>query len=447
MFLRVTWKTTLSNLKTERHPMASIWKHPNSPYWSACFTLPDGSRTKRSTKVPTIGVSAADLKPFQKYLSEVFGAKVELEGAQDCSGINAREAKRLAQRIANEFEDAASEGRSGRLIESQARKIISDIYVMSSADTLPSSTIGDYLDSWLKRKELEAGEKTHAKYSSVVAQFKKHLGYKTKRDITGITASDITNFRDSLAARVTVGSVNVAIKVLRSAFAQARREGLIDVNEAERVTLLKRHSDRFQRRAFTLPELKRILEVAGDEWRGMILFGLYTGQRLSDIASLTWQNIDLQREELRLVTIKTGRQQIIPLAPPLVRFVESLPSSDKADAPLFPRIYATSQRHKHAGNLSNQFYNILVSAGMALKKSHKADPDKPKGRSAKREQNEVSFHSLRHTATSLLKNAGVSEAVAMEFVGHDSKSVSRQYTHIETSVLKQAAAKLPDVTQ
>jgi hypothetical protein len=35
----------------------------------------------------------------------------------------------------------------------------------------------------------------------------------------------------------------------------------------------------------------------------------------------------------------------------------------------------------------------------------------------------------------------------MEFVGHDSKSVSRQYTHIETSALKRAADLLPDVTQ
>ena len=55
------------------------------------------------------------------------------------------------------------------------------------------------------------------------------------------------------------------------------------------------------------------------------------------------------------------------------------------------------------------------------------------------------FHSLRHRATSLLKSAGVSDAVAMEFIGHDSKSVSRQYTHIPTEMLKQAAAKMPDI--
>jgi integrase len=345
--------------------MASLRKKDRSPFYFACFTLPNGIRTQRST------------------------------GATD---------RRIAQRIANEFEDAAREASDGRFVESRARKTIADIFSIANPDPLPSTTTADFMTALLKRKELEAGEKTHAKYLSVISQFKGRLGAKAKRDISNITASDITKFRDDLAKRVTTGSVNVALKILRSAFAQARRDGLVDVNEAERVTTLKR-KDRFERRPFTLPELKRILEVASDEWRGMILFGLYTGQRLSDIATLTWQSLDLQRGELRLVTGKTERRQIIPLARPLLRYVDSLPSSDTPGAPLFPRIYDTAQRHKHAGNLSNEFYNILVAAGMVKNKTHKADPEKAKGRSAKREQNEVSFHSLRHLSNFFYRTA------------------------------------------
>ncbi len=350
----------------------------------------------------------------------------------------------MAQRIANKFEDASREAGAGRFTESRARKAIADIFSIANPDPLPSTAADVFLHSWLKRKELEAGEKTHAKYVSVISQFRGRLGAKAKRDISSITAADITRFRDDLAKRVTVGTVNVALKILRSAFGQARRDGLVDVNEAERVTALKRR-DRFERRPFTLPELKRILAVASDEWRGMILFALYTGARLGDIADLTWNNLDTGRQEIRFVTGKTGRRQILPIAPPLLRYiVESLPASDDPNAPLFSRIHATHQRHTHAGNLSNEFFNILVAAGLAKKKTHKATG---KGRGAKREQNEVSFHSLRHTATSLLKNAGVSEAVAQEFIGHDSASVSRSYTHIETETLRHAAAKLPDVTR
>jgi len=388
--------------------MASIRKHPKSPYWQACFTLPDGTRTNRSTGTAS---------------------------------------RREAERIANEFEDAAREARSSRLTEARARKTIADIFAIANADQLPSSTTKDFLAAWLKRKELEATGTTHDKYTTVIDQFLASLGSKARRDISNVTAADVASFRDHLAERLSVGTVNVALKIVRAAFTQARRDGLVDVNEAERVSTLKRKSDRFERRPFTIPELKRILEAADDEWKGMILFGLYTGQRLGDIASLTWQNVDLQRQELRLLTEKTSRRQIIPLAPPLLRYAEGLPSSDNPATPLFPKASDTVQRLGRASQLSNQFYELLVSAGLAKKKTHHADPKVVKGRSAKRVMNPLSFHSLRHTATTLLKAAGVSESVAMEFVGHDSASVSQNYTHIPALALKQAAAKLPDVTK
>ena len=47
--------------------------------------------------------------------------------------------------------------------------------------------------------------------------------------------------------------------------------------------------------------------------------------------------------------------------------------------------------------------------------------------------------------TSLLKNAGVSEAVAMDIIGHDSKAISQHYTHIEQNAKRAALSKLPDL--
>jgi integrase len=229
------------------------------------------------------------------------------------------------------------------------------------------------------------------------------------------------------------------------ALGQAKRDGLIESNPAERIQLLKRtRDDDTRRRAFTLPELRRILEAANDEWRGLILAGLYTGQRLGDLAGLTWENLDLQRGEVRFVTSKTRRQIILPLAAPLLNYIQTLPAGDQPDAPLFPRAFQVLQEQGRAGSLSNQFYRILVSAGLANKKSQRATG---KGHATKREQTEISFHSLRHTATTLLKSAGVSDSVAMEFIGHDSAAISKNYTHIDTATLKLAADKMPDVTK
>jgi integrase len=136
----------------------------------------------------------------------------------------------------------------------------------------------------------------------------------------------------------------------------------------------------------------------------------------------------------------------MPLAGPLVKFVSTMPAADKSDAPLFPRAFQTFQSQQRSGTLSNQFYSILVAAGLAKKKSHKAQAD-GQGRAAKREQSKISFHSLRHTVTSILKAAGIGESVAMAFVGHDTASVSHKYTHIPIEALRKAARKIPDLTQ
>ena len=383
--------------------MASLRRLSNSPYWIACFTLPDGRRTQRST------------------------------GTTD---------KRCARKIADAFDDAARQARAGKLTESRARKTIADIYGLANADALPSSKINVFFADWLRRKKIEAGSpKTHQRYSAVIERFLRFLGFRANRDIAHLTSKDIASFRDELSKQLTIGTVNISVKIIRAALAQARRDGLVDVNEGERVTLLKRTS-KFERRPFTLKELKRILEVADDEWRGMILCGFYTGQRLGDIAALCWNNVDLWRHELRFVTSKTGRRQIIPMARPLASYLESLPASDDPSAPLFPRAYSTRQRNIPTGTLSNQFYRILVAAGLARARPHTSTG---KGRASKREQNELSFHCLRHTTTSLMKNAGVSSAIVQEFIGHQSETVSQQYTHIESEAMRRAADLLPQL--
>jgi integrase len=69
-----------------------------------------------------------------------------------------------------------------------------------------------------------------------------------------------------------------------------------------------------------------------------------------------------------------------------------------------------------------------------------------KGRDQAREASEISFHSLRHSAVTMLKAAGVSDFIAREIVGHESAAASRQYTHLTTDDKRAAMQRLPDVT-
>jgi hypothetical protein len=46
------------------------------------------------------------------------------------------------------------------------------------------------------------------------------------------------------------------------------------------------------------------------------------------VATLRWSNIDLVKGEIRLRTRKTDKMMILPIAAPLRRYLEGLPSSD-----------------------------------------------------------------------------------------------------------------------
>lgn len=379
--------------------MASLRRVPQSPYYIACFTLPDGRATQRSTR-----------------------------------STNRHE----AERIAWEYADAAKQARAGRLTEHIARQVISDIYEIANRQRLPDTTIGAFFESWLKRKAVETGPKSHRRYEVVVEQFLDFMGLRRKQDLIHLTSADILAFREKLSLRVSPATVNVSLKVLKAALNQARKDGLVLKNEAENVVLLKR--EKFQRRPFTLDEIKKVLAVADQQWRGIILVGLYTGLRLGDAASLRWSNIDLQNNEINVLTSKTGRRQCLPIAKPLFDHLSSL--VPKSNEPLFPKACQRYQSNVYGGSLSHCFYRLLAKAGLVNKRNNDSTG---KGRTAKREQSELSFHCLRHTTTSLLKNAGVSDAIARDIIGHESAAVSRSYTHIDAQTKQAAVAKLPSI--
>jgi integrase len=381
--------------------MASLHQQPGRPFWFCAFSA-DGRRFFRSTKATN---------------------------------------KKQAQAIANKWERAAKVAARGLLTTDRAREIISegiaDIFEMSDQGSMPKATIRAWFTQWLQAKSIEASDVTHSRYKGITDRFLSSLGNAADKDIATLSASQVMKFRDAEARRVSIASANLAVKVIRAALQSALRQEMINRNPASVVSILKK-TEEARRRAFTVPELKRILKGVDEdvEWRGLILFGLYTGQRLGDLVRLTWRNVTLSPEpELALTTRKTGRRLIVPLMPVLADYLEDLNAPDNPDALVFPTLAKMSPQA-----LSNGFVEILVEAGLAKARTHQK---KKRGRDARRETSELSFHSLRHSAVTMLKAAGVSEPLVMQIVGHDSAAVSRGYTHLSATDARKALAKMP----
>ncbi len=391
--------------------MPSVHRQPGRPYWFCAFSIfnPEtltSKRVFRSTKTRD---------------------------------------KKQALEICRALHKAALKARNGKLSVDAAREVIaqgvSDIFTVSNIESLPSASIQSWCETWLQAKAIEAEPSTHMRYKGIVEHFIGFLGdAKAKRDLSTLQASDVARFRDREARERSRATANLSLTVLRVCLGEAVKQDLLTVNPAARVKRLK-SSKESKRRAFTLAEIKRILKACDDnvEWRGLVLFGLYLGQRLGDLAKLTWRAVNFETGEIAFTARKTGRRIVLPLVQPLIDYLSAFPASDNPNAYVFPRAASA----KRTAVLSNEFRDILVEAGFVEPHTHEATG---KGRSQARKPSEISFHSLRHSAVTMLKAAGVSDFIAREIVGHESAAVSRQYTHLTTDDKRAAMQRLPDVT-
>ena len=379
--------------------MATVIKQPTSQFWTAVFRDSDGKQCKRTTRETN---------------------------------------KRRAQAVADQFERAAQGKGNLQRIAQSWRDFVREHY----GATLPSSTVREYCENWLALRKVETALATHRRYRNAIDHWLAFLRSDAGRGMDEITREQITAFRNQRLAESATLTANTELKIIKMIFRNARQEDYLLKDPAEAVKTVKNRQS-VERRPFTIDELRAILSLADPEWQSLIKFGLYTGQRLGDLASLTWTQIDLERGVIRMTTRKTGKPLQIPIATPLREHLLSMPSSDDPRAPVHPRAHATiSAQFERVGTLSNQFSDLLIAAGLRGAQPHRS---KGIGRSGKRVGSDLSFHSLRHTAVSLLKDAGVPDAVVMALVGHESSAMSMRYTHVGIDALTKAAETLPEL--
>jgi len=437
--------------------MASLHKQPGKPYWFCAFTTQDGKRHFKST--------GTDDKSQARKICAGWSKAAELANQQNLTPDRARKLidATVSDVLESHFNGTMSRETLKHFFKNAADLVVQPTFTKErlnglvggtvrevaamSGETVPNATVRDWCKRWLDSKELEAAPRTHERYEVSLRRFLKSIGPKAGKDLTALRPDDLIRFRDNTAKVLSPASANMDLKVVRACLYAAQRQDLVDTNVAAKVSTIRQRGEN-TRRAFTLDEVKKVLvqcDEAGGEWRGLVLTAVYTGQRLGDIAKLTWQQVDLRKKTVSFVTQKTGKRLSLSMAKPLQDFISDLPSSDDPKAYVFPK--AAAMAEKHTGTISTKFYDeILAPAGLVdVRPKAKAGPN-GKGRDAKRKQSEISFHSFRHTLTTWLKSAGASNALAQMIVGHDSEVVSRGYTHLSAEDTIESINKLPDVT-
>jgi integrase len=377
--------------------MASVHKdsRSRSPYWYAYFTDAFGRRLKKSTGLTS---------------------------------------KSKALEMAHTLQRAANEARRGVLTETRTRELLSEILASVTGEAMRSFTVAQWFEHFAAQKARSRAGQTAARHRQMMREFLEFLGPRASLNIAAITSKDIADFRDHrLSLGLAPSTINADLITVGAAFNAAQKQGHISVNPCAMLEPLKENSQR--KSVFTPEQVTALLKAAEGDWKGLILVAFYTGARIHDCANLRWQNVDLVSEikTIRFTPGKTGRELVTVIHPTLEDYLLSLPAPKSDDAFLFPTLAGRA-----TSPLSKEFRFLMCQARIEQHVIRTA------GKSG-RDVNALSFHSLRHSFSSLLANAGIPEETRMALVGHTTKTVHQTYTHRTLALLRDAIAVLPSI--
>lgn len=375
--------------------MATVWKHPESKYWFAKITLPDGRRTSRTTK---------------------------------------QTERKAAVKAAEAMEVVAALARRNELTQSAVVKLAQDLAVQIGAAPIKRQTISGHCLGYLDSGKAEWSEGTLNRYTPVIHGFLAHIGEtRGAASLASLTAGEIESFRTAeIKSGKGPSTANFAVKVLRGVFSGPTRRGEIPINPATAVELPKAKQQ--EREPFLPEELKSMLKVTkGTDWEGMIYFGGHCGVRLADGAHLLGTNLDMKFGILKFKQTKTGDEVAIAMHPELFAWLKKrkVPTDT---SPIFPTL--VHNKTGSAGGLSNAFSAIMKKAGVEVpigeKRTGRGRTFRAKG-----------FHSLRHTMVSRMANEDVPADVRRAIAGHASDAAHERYVHLKVDTQRRAVKKMP----
>ena len=218
----------------------------------------------------------------------------------------------------------------------------------------------------------------------------------------------------------TPAAANHAVNTLSAMLGMAETWGLVpEGNNA--CPQVARYKVRRRERFLTQAEFSRLGRVLSEaEARGevsahaaaAIRLLMLTGCRRSEILRLRWDEVDLERRELRLRDSKTG-PRTVPLSPSAARVL-----ADRPRVPGTPWVIPGGIAGRHLTTLDGPWSRVRSRAGL----------------------DDVRLHDLRHSFASRALALGESLPVIGKLLGHTEVQTTARYSHLaEDSVMESAA--------
>ncbi|MGW1136952.1 site-specific integrase [Streptomyces zhihengii] len=304
-----------------------------------------------------------------------------------------------------------------------------------------SAKLAEWLPYWLDNVVRTRRKRTtYAKYETHVRLYLvPMLGPKR---LEALSVADVRRFLVQMEKKTTAATAKESHRVLRTALTAACREELVTRNVA---TLVEPPSvEAREMSPWSLDETLNFLAAARtDPLYAAFVLAIALGFRRGEVVGLRWENIDLDKREIRVRTQRQRvRGEVYEDDPKGRRRKQTLPLPAICVAPLrWQRLRQAAQRERAGVDWQETGYVFTTRTGQ---------PIEPRNlyRSFTRVADSagirvIRLHDARHGCATLLTAAGVAPRVVMEILGHSQIAVTMNvYTHVVQDTQREAVSHM-----
>ena len=298
-------------------------------------------------------------------------------------------------------------------------KEIEQLSGLTTDKTLLNITLGEFLEQIYLRDKNNALSETTIKTYQIIINITEEL--KDKR-IVDISYEDITKQIYSLTEKYSIGTINRCIAILKLLINHAVKHKILKENPAKQISYIKdkRVEKRISLDNDTYNKLLNALNPKEKIVHLYILVAMQTGMRKSEIAGLTWQDINFEES-----TININKQYILnKFAPVKNKYGNRVIPIPKTLTALF--IYWKGKQNPQ--DYKSRIFHNGCSAPRPNQTIHNIIGAK------------YSMHSLRHTYATRLLSHGVDIKTVSALLGDTVSTVIENYVHYTDDMRKQASS-------
>ena len=255
-----------------------------------------------------------------------------------------------------------------------------------------------------------------------------HLHTLRQRDVQALYDSRITSGN-------AVGTANRELSLFQAICSFAAKRGFMVPSWRDRIKDIKTREPKGKTR-YLLPEeeaaLLNELEPRDDPRRAaqydIVVCLLDTGARYNEIASLTWDAVDLSIGTFVLHRSKVKNATTLTMSERMRRCLAArYESRDRRSPYVFPGDVPSKHRTHATKGIMQAMERVGINSPPKVIREGKA-----------------TVHTLRDTFASKLVKAGVSLYIVQEILGHSTPAMTQKYAHLETSDASKAAVAVLD---